>query len=130
MEENINNNNVTNVGWFVAGLTLGALLGVLFAPKSGKETREDITQSARDGREYLVQRGRQVQEQAGIMAERGKAQISEFADRGKDLVDRGRAQWDDLLHKGRDTVSETAGRVSAAVEAGKEAYHSSTESQS
>jgi gas vesicle protein len=119
-----------NIGWFVAGLTFGALLGVMFAPKSGKETREDIAQSTREGREYLANRGREVQEKANVLAERGKAQINEFTERGRDLVDRGRAQWDDLLSKGRDTVSETSGRVSAAVEAGKEAFRSSTENPS
>ena len=28
-------------GWFLAGLGIGALVGVLYAPKSGKETRDD-----------------------------------------------------------------------------------------
>jgi gas vesicle protein len=32
-------------GLFVGGL-IGMVLGVLFAPKSGKETREDITRKA------------------------------------------------------------------------------------
>ncbi len=33
-------------GWFVAGLGIGALVGILYAPKSGCETREDIVVSA------------------------------------------------------------------------------------
>jgi len=38
--------SVGGFGWFLAGLGLGALVGVLYAPKSGKETREDIVAGA------------------------------------------------------------------------------------
>lgn len=31
------------IGKFIAGAAIGAGLGILFAPKSGKETREDIS---------------------------------------------------------------------------------------
>jgi len=42
-------------GWFLAGLGLGALIGVLYAPKSGRETREDILRgAARHSRELDV----------------------------------------------------------------------------
>ena len=33
-------------GKFLAGAAIGAGLGVLFAPKSGKETRKDIAETA------------------------------------------------------------------------------------
>jgi gas vesicle protein len=39
------NNGDLLVGFIVGGL-IGAALGILFAPKSGKETREDIKQKA------------------------------------------------------------------------------------
>ena len=39
-------NDSNSIGWFLAGLGLGALVGVLYAPKSGRETRETILQSA------------------------------------------------------------------------------------
>ena len=38
-------NNDLLKGLFVGGL-IGMVLGVLFAPKSGKQTREDITRKA------------------------------------------------------------------------------------
>src|SRR5579862_6723227 len=49
--------------WFIAGLGIGALIGVLYAPKAGKETREDLAQSAREGTEYLRNRSREATEQ-------------------------------------------------------------------
>ena len=48
----------TGIGWFIAGLGLGALLGILFAPKAGKELREGLMTSAKDKKEYVAARSR------------------------------------------------------------------------
>jgi hypothetical protein len=39
-----------------------------------------------------------------------------------DYVDRGRAQWEEFVERGKNLVAEQTGRVSAAVEAGRQAY--------
>ena len=33
----------TQAGYFISGAAIGAALGVLFAPKAGRETREDVS---------------------------------------------------------------------------------------
>ena len=38
--------------WFLAGLGLGALVGVLYAPRSGRETREAIRSTASEGKDF------------------------------------------------------------------------------
>ena len=55
------------VAWFLAGIGVGALIGILYAPKSGRETREDLAQRGREGTEYLRNRSRQAAEQMGTM---------------------------------------------------------------
>ena len=44
------------------GATLGAVAGVLFAPKSGKETREDIKNKANDAKDFTVDKASEVKE--------------------------------------------------------------------
>ncbi len=112
--------------WFVAGLGLGALLGVLYAPKAGRETREDVVSSARDGAEYLKQRSRETADQFSTFVERGKAQVNDYVAQGKDYVDRGRAQVEQAVYQGRDFVQQQKERVAAAVDAGKQAYQTTT----
>ncbi|HVJ07986.1 MAG TPA: YtxH domain-containing protein [Acidisarcina sp.] len=111
--------------WFLAGLGLGALIGVLYAPKSGKETRDDIAAQAREKSEYLKQRSKEAAEQASALAERAKAQAGQYVDRGKEYVERGRAQWEEFVDKSKGFVGEQTDRVAAAVDAGKEAYNRS-----
>ena len=37
------------LAWFLAGLGVGALVGILYAPKSGRELREDLATGAKEG---------------------------------------------------------------------------------
>ena len=108
--------------WFLAGLGIGALIGVLYAPKSGRETREDIAHQAREGREYLRVRGRQAADQMGDMVDKGRDQVNQAMGRGRDAMDRGQAQWKEFVERGKNIVNDQANRVSAAVNAGREAY--------
>ena len=111
------NSSSSGIGWFLAGLGLGALLGVLYAPKSGKETREEIVSTALDAKQ-----------RAADLVEKGRQQANEYVDRGKDYYEKGRTQWSQYVDKGRVYVGETADKLSAAVEAGKHAYQTTTSS--
>jgi gas vesicle protein len=86
-------NGATNLGFFLAGLGIGAVLALLFAPRSGKETREYIAGKAEEGRDYV----------------RAKSE---------DL----RRQAEEAVEKGKDLVTKQKELLSAALEAGKQAY--------
>jgi gas vesicle protein len=115
-------NKVQGLAWFIAGLGVGALVGILYAPKSGRETREELAQGAREGSEYLRNRTRQAMDQVSTIVDKSREQVGEYVDRGRDAVDRGRAHWEDFVERGRNLVTDQTSRVSAAVEAGREAY--------
>ena len=113
----------STLGWFVAGVSIGAVIGILFAPKSGRETREDLVNGAREGSEFLRTKAHDAAEKFGDVVDRSKTQVADLYDRGKD-------QWDDLVEKSRDYVSDKASRVTAAMDAGRQAYYTSTRSDS
>ena len=81
------------LSYFFLGLGLGVAVGLLFAPKSGAETRDLLLTKADEGKEYLRRRSEDIRDSAG-----------------------------DLLDKGRDLVSKQKDQLNAAVEAGKQAY--------
>ena len=58
------NNAGSKVSYFLAGLGIGALVGILFAPKSGEETREYLTSKADEGRDYAQRKARELRERA------------------------------------------------------------------
>lgn len=135
--ENESGGGGNSLGWFLAGLGFGALIGVLYAPKAGAETRAELAASARDGQEYLRRRGVDLRNQAGDLVEQGKEQFDEYyakgrqqfdeyVNAGKELYSKGLGQWGEVVERGKSVASDQAGRVQAAVEAGKEAYRSTS----
>ena len=121
-----NDNGSGGFGWFLAGLGIGALVGVLYAPKAGKETREDLAAAALEARDRANQLYSQGVEQAGQYVQQGKQVASQYADRGKEYYDKGRTQWTQYVDKGKDLLQTQADAVTAAVDAGKEAYVAKT----
>ena len=53
-ERAIRNEKALNAVKVIASIGVGFTLGILFAPKSGKKTREDISNAAKEGLDYLT----------------------------------------------------------------------------
>ncbi len=83
---------------FFLGLGVGVGVGLLFAPKSGEETRDILLSKADEGKEYL------------------KKQTIGLRESASDIVD-----------KGRDVVSRQKDMLNEAIEAGKQAYREKVE---
>ncbi len=45
-----------NLGWFVAGLVIGGVIGVLFAPYSGEETRHKIVDVSKKAKDEIIKK--------------------------------------------------------------------------
>ena len=86
-------NTGSKISYFLVGIGIGALIGILFAPKSGEETRELLTQKAEEGKEYAQKRARELKERA-----------------------------EDLLERSKQVTGRQKDQIAAAVEAGREAY--------
>jgi len=81
--------------WFLAGMGLGALVGVLYAPRSGSETREALRSRAEEGREYVRERAREA-----------RGQANEWVDRGRDVVNQQKDQFRAAYEAGRQAYQE------------------------
>jgi gas vesicle protein len=88
--------------WFLAGLGVGALVGVLYAPRSGSETREALRSRAEEGRDYMKSRAREAREQA-----------SEWVDRGRDVVTQQKDQFRAAYEAGRQAYQEATTEAAA-----------------
>ena len=78
----------SDLAWFMAGLAVGVAGAILFAPRSGKETRESILDAVTRGREF---------------AEKKR---NEAADLGRDLMQRGRELAREATGEGAATPAD------------------------
>jgi len=59
--------NIIRTGnYFLLGLGIGSLIGVLYAPKSGAETREYIAKKTREGNELARKKVRELRDRAEL----------------------------------------------------------------
>ncbi|MGH9518734.1 MAG: YtxH domain-containing protein [Terriglobales bacterium] len=100
--------------WFLLGLSAGALVGVLYAPQSGEETRDLISRKATEGRERAQRK-----------AEDWRNSVQEGAGSFRDQAGRFREQASDYAGRGRQAINRQFDQFQAAVEAGKQAYRES-----
>ncbi len=104
------NDSAGGFGWFLAGLGIGALVGVLYAPKSGKETRDDLKAGAMEAKDRANELYEQGKTQAAAYAEQGKQVASQYVDKSKQMaaeyVDKGKEYYD----KGRTPVVAVCGQ--------------------
>jgi len=84
---------------FLLGLGVGVGIGMLFAPKSGSETREIIKNKAGESADFLKQRTGDVRQTA-----------SEWVDKGKEALNRQRENLNDAMEAGRQAYSDTVNR--------------------
>ncbi len=87
----------SKLAYFLAGGGIGAIVALLFAPRTGRETRDIIVQRTADSRERVASATRVTSEK-----------MSDYLDKG--------------LEKGKEAVGTQRDQISAAIAAGKQAY--------
>jgi gas vesicle protein len=83
----------SKVSFFMVGLGIGALIGILFAPKSGEETREYLSSRADEGKEYAQKKARELRERAEDLIERSKEIMARQKDALSNAVDAGKETY-------------------------------------
>ena len=89
----MSDNAGSKVSFFLIGLGIGSLIGVLFAPRSGEATRDYLASKADEGRDYAQKKAKELRERA-----------------------------EDLLERSKEIMGRQKDALSSAVEAGRETY--------
>jgi len=105
----------TKLTYLLIGGGIGAVIALLFAPKSGHELRGDIADATRKGIEKSKETAAHLQERAGEYYEVGRERASEYYHTAQEKAG-------EFAEKARSAAATTANPFTAAVEAGKEAY--------
>ena len=87
-------NMMPNVNYFLVGLGIGSAVGILFAPKSGEETREYIAKKTKEGNEFVRKKAHEV-----------------------------RARAEETVEHGMDMIAQTKDQIAMAIDAGVETYN-------
>jgi len=93
------------ISYFFLGLGLGVAAGLLFAPKSGAETRDLLMSKADESKEFLRRRGEQLRDSAGDVLEKGKNVVQKQRDQLSSAIEAGKQAY-------RDALSQTGGGTS------------------
>jgi len=101
--------------YLLIGGGIGAILALLFAPKSGQELRGDIAEATRKGIDRSREAAQQLGDRAGEYYESTRERAAELYSTASDKVG-------DVARTARETAARQTGTVAAAIDAGKKAY--------
>jgi len=77
------------LAWFLTGAVIGATVALLYAPRSGKDTRQYLTDKTQQGKDAVAESSKDIMDAGRDMFERGRRLVEDAADlfeRGRRLV--------------------------------------------
>jgi gas vesicle protein len=105
----------TRLTYLLIGGGIGAILALLFAPKSGHELRGDIADATRKGIDRSREAAQQLGDRAGEYYEATRGRATELYSQAAEKVT-------EVAQTAREAASRQTGTVAAAIDAGKKAY--------
>jgi len=102
-------------GAFLIGGAIGALVALLYAPKSGKQTRRDISKTARRIKRETVDLVEDTIDNIHDFAGDIKDKVSDIIDRGKDISDTAKKEVIRNLEQGQKAIEKQKKRIAEAL---------------
>ena len=116
----------TRLTYLLIGGGIGAILALLFAPKSGEELRGDIADATRRGIDRSREAAQQLGDRAGEYYQTGRERAGQYYEATRDRASELYSQAANKVGEAASTAREAAARqgntVAAAIDAGKKAY--------
>ncbi len=113
------------IGPFVAGLAIGAGLALLFAPKSGEETRRELERRARKVGDQAQDLVSELSGSVGDTIQQAKDRIGSRIDSARDAVDLKRRQVTNAVEAGREAAQQARVELEQRIAETKAAYKES-----
>ena len=105
----------TKLTYLLIGGGIGAILALLFAPKSGQELREDIADATKRG----IEKGKET---AAHLQEAASDYYEVTRERASEAIHSAQEKAGEFTERAKTAAAQSAHPFSAAIEAGKEAY--------
>ena len=105
----------TRLTYLLIGGGIGAIIALLFAPKSGQELRGDIADATRKGIDRSREAAQQLSDRAGEYYESTREKAAELYSTASEKVG-------EVARAARESASRQTGTVAAAIDAGRKAY--------
>ena len=105
----------TRLTYLLIGGGIGAILALLFAPKSGQELRGDIADATRKGIDRSREAAQQLGDRAGEYYEATRGRAAELYSQAAERVG-------EVAQSARDAAARQGGTLTATIDAGKKAY--------
>jgi len=114
--------NSPSVGSFIIGLAVGAGLALLFAPRSGEETRRDLQRKAREVGDQAQDLVSELTESVGNTFQSAKDKVEDRIDAARNAVELKRRQVSNAVDAGRAAAQQAREELEQRIAETKAAY--------
>lgn len=104
----------TQLTCFAIGATVGAVVALLFAPKSGRELRQDVADATRKGVDRARETGTQLSARAGEYYETAASKAGELASSAREAASRRGELFGSALEAGRQAYRDEKRRTESS----------------
>ena len=119
MSNNGQNNGLAMVFAFFTGFMAGAVISLLYAPSSGKETRQKIRDTSIDAKNRTVEFAQQATHSArqGVetLVEQGKESVHGIVDTGKGHLHEAGEQVKSAVETGRKVSADVRAKIAESI---------------
>ncbi len=110
------NDDTTKIGGAILiGALIGAAIALLYAPKSGRETKKDITRAARRAKNSTVDLIEDTIDDVTDFVNDLRGKAADIADQGADLSGKARKEIMATLEQGQKAIEKQKQKVSEAL---------------